>query len=266
MLRRMFDVNLSILFTELPLLERPAAARAAGFDAVEIWWPFADAVPADTRDRARSRSAIRDAGRPARRPQLLRGRHARGRSRACCRGRAGEPRVPGQRRGRRSRIAARLGCRALNALYGNFDDHRRRLALGEPRVRRRRGRRGIGAHGRGRAAHQRRTGVPDHDRPPRRSRSSTEVGRGNVALPRRPLPPRPNGRRPRRAVADHVDRIGHVQIADAPGRGEPGTGELDSSAILAKLARQRLPRATSALEYKPRPARQLRLARHGRRP
>jgi hypothetical protein len=31
-----FDVNLSILFTELPLHRRPAAARAAGFDAVEL--------------------------------------------------------------------------------------------------------------------------------------------------------------------------------------------------------------------------------------
>ena len=39
-----FDVNCSILFTELPLLKRPAAARAAGFDAVEFWWPFADPV------------------------------------------------------------------------------------------------------------------------------------------------------------------------------------------------------------------------------
>ncbi|MFH8410287.1 hydroxypyruvate isomerase, partial [Streptomyces sp. NPDC018019] len=29
-----FAVNLSILFTELPLLERPAAAAAAGFGAV----------------------------------------------------------------------------------------------------------------------------------------------------------------------------------------------------------------------------------------
>ena len=38
-----YDVNLSILFTELPLLERPAAAAAAGFDAVEMWWPFAGA-------------------------------------------------------------------------------------------------------------------------------------------------------------------------------------------------------------------------------
>ena len=40
-----FDVNLSILFTELPMLERPGAARAAGFDAVECWWPFDVAVP-----------------------------------------------------------------------------------------------------------------------------------------------------------------------------------------------------------------------------
>ena len=30
-----YEVNCSILFTELPLLERPAAAKAAGFDAVE---------------------------------------------------------------------------------------------------------------------------------------------------------------------------------------------------------------------------------------
>jgi hydroxypyruvate isomerase len=42
-----FDVNCSILFTALPLLKRPAAARPAGFDAVEFWWPFAEPVPPD---------------------------------------------------------------------------------------------------------------------------------------------------------------------------------------------------------------------------
>jgi hydroxypyruvate isomerase len=42
-----FDVNCSILFTDLPLLKRPAAARSAGFDAVEFWWPFAELVPPD---------------------------------------------------------------------------------------------------------------------------------------------------------------------------------------------------------------------------
>lgn len=41
-----FDANLSILFGDRPLLERPAAAAAAGFDAVEMWWPFAVLVPA----------------------------------------------------------------------------------------------------------------------------------------------------------------------------------------------------------------------------
>jgi hydroxypyruvate isomerase len=35
-------VDCSIIFTELPVLERPAAARAAGFDAVKFWRPFAE--------------------------------------------------------------------------------------------------------------------------------------------------------------------------------------------------------------------------------
>ncbi len=42
-----YEVNCSILLTDLPLLERPAAAKEAGFDAVEFWWPFEHSVPAD---------------------------------------------------------------------------------------------------------------------------------------------------------------------------------------------------------------------------
>ena len=56
-----FDVNCSILFTELPLLKRPEAARAAGFDAVEFWWPFADPVPGD-REVDAFTGALADAG------------------------------------------------------------------------------------------------------------------------------------------------------------------------------------------------------------
>src|ERR671922_1084465 len=56
-----YDVNLSILFTELPLLQRPAAAAAAGFDAVELWWPFAEPVPSD-RELDALRTALTDAG------------------------------------------------------------------------------------------------------------------------------------------------------------------------------------------------------------
>lgn len=35
-----FSANLSMLFNEVPELERPAAARRAGFDAVEIQFPY----------------------------------------------------------------------------------------------------------------------------------------------------------------------------------------------------------------------------------
>jgi hydroxypyruvate isomerase len=64
-----YAVNCSILCTELPLLQRPAAATAAGFDAVEFWWPFADAVPGmrrSTGSSARSRTPG-----SAHRPELL---------------------------------------------------------------------------------------------------------------------------------------------------------------------------------------------------
>lgn len=35
-----YDVNCSILFTALDVLERPSAAKDLGFDANEPWWPF----------------------------------------------------------------------------------------------------------------------------------------------------------------------------------------------------------------------------------
>jgi hydroxypyruvate isomerase len=47
-----FAVNCSILFTDLPLLERPAAAREAGFDAVEFWWPFSQPMPSAAEQEA----------------------------------------------------------------------------------------------------------------------------------------------------------------------------------------------------------------------
>ena len=51
-----FCVNVSILFTEVPLLERFARARDAGFDAVELWWPRGEDVAAvQRRDRGRGR-------------------------------------------------------------------------------------------------------------------------------------------------------------------------------------------------------------------
>ena len=54
--------NCSMLFTEVPLLERPAVAKAAGFDTVEFWWPWPDQpVPGD-REIDAFVAAVEDAG------------------------------------------------------------------------------------------------------------------------------------------------------------------------------------------------------------
>jgi hydroxypyruvate isomerase len=52
------------------------------------------------------------------------------------------------------------------------------------------------------------------------------------------------------AIAKHTDIIGHVQIADCPGRGEPGSGELDLNRHLADLAGRGY-QGWVGLEYKP---------------
>ena len=46
--QRKYAANCSLLFKEVDLLERAAAAKAHGFDAVEFWWPWPDQpVPGD---------------------------------------------------------------------------------------------------------------------------------------------------------------------------------------------------------------------------
>jgi hydroxypyruvate isomerase len=36
-------------------------------------------------------------------------------------------------------------------------------------------------------------------------------------------------------IAEHIDLIGHIQIADSPGRGEPGTGEIAYDYVLRRI-------------------------------
>ena len=114
-----YAVNCSILFTELPLLERPAAAKAAGFDAVEFWWPFAEPVPGDAVVDAFV-AVVEDAGVQLVGLNFFAGDMPGGTGGWC----------PGRRAptssGTTSRswldIGERLGCRTFNALYGNRVD------------------------------------------------------------------------------------------------------------------------------------------------
>jgi hydroxypyruvate isomerase len=51
-------------------------------------------------------------------------------------------------------------------------------------------------------------------------------------------------------LARDADDIAHIQVADVPGRGAPGTGELDFEALFGQLAAQGY-RGWIGLEYQP---------------
>ena len=248
-----YAVNLSMLFTEVPLLERPAAAKAAGFDAVEFWWPFATAVPADA-EIDRFTGAIDDAG-----VQLIGLNFF-----------AGD--MPGGDRGLVSwparsaeftdnvdvvvGIGDRLGCSAFNALYGNRTDEStpvaqdelatENLAVAAQAVAR------IG----GVVLVEPVSGAPRYplltaaDVVRVIDRVEAAAGVSNVKFLCDLYHLDVNGDDVSVAIEDHFDRIGHVQIADSPGRGEPGTGTLDIAGHLATLAAKGYD-GYVALEYKP---------------
>lgn len=225
-----YEVNLSILFTELPLLERPAAAKEAGFDAVELWWPFPAAVPAD-RDVDALVRAITDAG-----VQLVGLNFTAGDMPSGDRGLVS---VPARSQEFRDNvdvtvgIGERLGCRAFNALYGNRVDDATPQEQDELAVE------NLALAGRaaarigGRALLEPVSGAPRY---PLRTaadalavidRVERETGVADVGFLCDLYHLSVNGDDVDAVVRDHASRIAHVQIADAPGRHEPGTGELD---------------------------------------
>jgi hydroxypyruvate isomerase len=254
-----FSVNLSIMFTELPLLERPAAAAAAGFSAVELWWPWTRMPTPPQSELDALRDALRDAG-----TQLVGLNFYAGELPGPDRGALS---VPGEESARfRANIdvaadfARSVGCMALNALYGNrvegvSPEAQDEIAL-ENLVR--------AAH----AAH--RVGAvllvealnkPESPDYPLVSAAAAvevvdkvnaETGLGNARFLLDLYHLSMNGEDLPAVIDAYADRTGHVQIADDPGRGAPGTGSLPLAALL-----DRLPDAGYdgwvGLEYKPGP-------------
>jgi hydroxypyruvate isomerase len=251
---RRYAANLSILFPELPLPERPAAAREAGFTAVEFWWPFADAVPSDRDVDAFVRS-VEDAG-----VALIGLNFFAGDMPGGDRGLVSWPSRSAEFRDNVDvtvGIGERLGCRAFNALYGNrVDDatpeEQDALAVENLAVAGR-----AAARVDGTVLVEAVSGAPRYplltaaDAVGVIDRVARETGVGNLGFLCDLYHLAVNGDDVDAAIAAHADRTAHVQIADAPGRNEPGTGELDLEGWLGKLEAAGYD-GWVALEYKPR--------------
>jgi hydroxypyruvate isomerase len=225
-------VNCSILLTDLPLLERPAAAKAAGFDAVEFWWPFTESVPAD-KEIDEFVGALRDAGLvswPARSQEFLDNLDV----------------VAG--------IGERTGCRAFNALYGNRQDGETAETqdeLGvENLVRACRAVQHLG----GTVLLEPVSGADAY--PLKTARDALAIigqvrqnGADNLKLLADFYHLAVNGDDVEAVIENHAPEFGHIQIADAPGRNEPGTGNLPLQQWI-NLSRQRGYSGYVGLEYK----------------
>jgi len=223
-----YTVNCSILLTELPLLERPAAAKAAGFDAVEFWWPFESSVPADADVTAFER-AITDAGVQLTGLNFNAGNMPAGdRGLVSWTGREAEFKdniavVAG--------IGERLGCQAFNALYGNRQDGVSAQAQDELAVENLvAAAQGIAAIG-GTVLLEPVSGTPAY--PLKTAQDALDViarttaaGVDNVKLLADFYHLAVNGDDVAAVIENHAKDFGHIQIADNPGRGAPGTGEL----------------------------------------
>lgn len=251
---RRYAVNLSILFSELPLLERPAAARHAGFDAVEFWWPFDTAVPAD-RDVDRFVAAVEDAGISVVGLNFFAGDMPGG-----DRGLVSWPARSAEFRDNVDvtvGIGERLGCRAFNALYGNRVDDATPEAQDALAVE------NLALAGRaaartgGTVLVEAVSGAPRYplltagDAVAVIDRVRDETGVENIGFLCDLYHLAVNGDDLDAVIATHAARIAHVQIADAPGRNEPGTGDLDLDRYLDRLAAVGYD-GWLALEYKPR--------------
>ncbi len=230
------SANLSMLFGDVPVADRPAKAAAAGFDRVESWWPFAAPVPDRTVVDGFCRSLDR-AGVQLVSLNLDGGDTAAGDRGLLC--------IPGL--GARVAdnldsvlgILERTGCRIVNALYGNRDprfgaDEQARTGL------RRLVRVADRMSGIGGIVVLETLNSVDSPRFPLTDiavtaeivRRANDLSRaGNVRLLLDTYHLATMGTDPAAAVHEFAPLIGHVQFADHPGRGRPGTGAVNFAAV-----------------------------------
>ncbi|MEE1787436.1 TIM barrel protein [Streptomyces sp. SP17BM10] len=253
--RHSFTVNLSILFGELPLLERPAAAAAAGFTAAELWWPFGEEHDPSPAELDALRKAFTDAGVRLTGLNFLDD---------LSKGARGTVSVPADKERFRANVpvaaefAASLGATALNALYGNRVEgvdpaEQDALAL-ENLVLAAKAAHEVGAILLIEALNV----VESPDYPLVSAPAAVAIvdevnaatGLGNAKFLCDLYHLAKNGEDLAAVIDAYADRIGHVQIADDPGRNEPGTGGLDFEDLFGRLTAAGYT-GSIGLEYRP---------------
>ncbi|GAB1338611.1 TIM barrel protein [Streptomyces sp. E-15] len=252
-----FNVNLSILFTELPLLERPAAAAAAGFTAVELWWPWIETPTPEQSELDALRKAIEDAG-----VRLTGLNFYAGRLPGPDRGALSIPGAESERF--RANIdvaiafAGSLGCTTFNALYGNRVDGvdpaeqdalaLENLVLAARAVGRVGGTVLIEALNRPESPKCPIVSAPKAIEIVDKVNAATGLGNAKFLMDLYHLSM--NGEDLPSVIERYAARTGHVQIADNPGRGAPGTGSLPLQELLGLLRKAGYD-GWVGLEYKP---------------
>jgi hydroxypyruvate isomerase len=222
---RIYSLNISMVFTRLPFLNRFDAAAASGFAAVEFWWPRQELLDGLAPDALVAH--VRDVGIDVALMNLDGGDFAAG-----DRGLAG---VPGREVAFRDglpmafELAERLNCRRLNALAGRrapgceLGDQLRLLDEGLAFAADLAPRETMIA-----VEALNSTDVPGYLLPSSRSVLDTidRVDRPNVGFQLDVYHLATEGEDPVAVIRKAAGRIAHVQFADVPGRHEPGTGAL----------------------------------------
>lgn len=247
------SANVSLLFTEVPYLERFAAAAEAGFTAVETWWPFPTADPSRT-EQEELVQAIANAGLSLTGMNVYAGDMAAGE-----RGIASLPERADELEASLLAlrwVAERTGCRGFNLLHGKVPDQ----AEGAARAA------AVRAYRHAAEVLADLEGSPGvvlveplarglNGAYPLETAEDAlsvidEAGAPNLRLLLDTFHLARNGEDLLGLIASYAERIGHVQLADAPDRGEPGSGTVDFAAVGAALHSSGYA-GTVAAEYKP---------------
>ena len=226
-----FSANISTLFTALPLLERFAAAAAAGFSAVEMQFPY-------THKPAELAAAAQGAGVEIVLINLPAGDFAAGeRGIACIPGRAAEFHAGVTQA---VAYAAALRCPRVNCLAGNVPEGENADACWDMLVENLRDAADVFA------THNLELLIEPLNRAdnPRFMLDGskdvlaliTAVGKRNLALQFDLYHSAAAGEDVCAQLARHIDRIGHIQISDHPGRGAPGSGGFDFTRFFKALS------------------------------